>query len=178
MNFGRYDLVMAVFPNARGFAHVVFEGPLSPVDWGMSDVRGDHRNRQCLRLVSVLLARYAPDILILRDVSCILPVRRQRLPQLIEAIEALAETKGIPVAKFSREQVRQSFSHLGSPTRYAIVETIAKHIPMFEPFFPPVRKIWKNEDRRMGLFDAAALALTFFHRRMKDRISLQNEPSI
>ena len=33
------------------------------------------------------------------------------------------------------------------------------------PYLPPIRKIWKSEDSRMGLFDAAALALTFFHQR-------------
>jgi hypothetical protein len=64
--------------------------------------------------------------------------------------------------QFSRQQLRQSFEFLGSPTRYAIVEAIAKHIPLFEPYVPPVRKIWKTEDRRMGLFDAAALALAFY----------------
>jgi hypothetical protein len=30
-------------------------------------------------------------------------------------------------------------------------------------FLPPPRKLWKSEDARMGIFDAAALALTFFY---------------
>ena len=37
------------------------------------------------------------------------------------------------------------------------------HIPAFEAFLPEPRKWWNSEDPRMGLFDAAALALTFFH---------------
>jgi hypothetical protein len=36
------------------------------------------------------------------------------------------------------------------------------HIPAFERYVPPPRKPWKSEDARMGIFDAAALALTFF----------------
>jgi hypothetical protein len=40
---------------------------------------------------------------------------------------------------------------------------IAKHIP-FEQHVPPPRKPWKSEDARMGLFDAAALALVFFQK--------------
>jgi hypothetical protein len=34
----------------------------------------------------------------------------------------------------------------------------------FERYVPTPRKSWKSEDARMGLFDAVALALTFFQR--------------
>jgi len=158
----RYDFVMAVFPNARGIAYVVFEGPQSPVDWGMSDPRGDTRKDTAVRYVAALLDRYAPEVLVLRDRADV-QAGRGRLYKLLEALEELAETKGVPHVQFSRQQLRQSFEFLGSPTRYAIVEAIAKNIPLFEPYVPPVRKIWKTEDRRMGLFDAIALLLTFYH---------------
>ena len=39
MKIRRGALVMGLFPNARGFAFVVFEGPLSPVDWGISEMQ-------------------------------------------------------------------------------------------------------------------------------------------
>ncbi|WP_156527887.1 hypothetical protein [Bradyrhizobium stylosanthis] len=48
------------------------------------------------------------------------------------------------------------------PEQAKTAERIAKHIPAFEQYVPPPRKPWMSEDRRMGLFDAAALALTFF----------------
>jgi hypothetical protein len=48
-------------------------------------------------------------------------------------------------------------------TRQAIAEVIAKHIPAFEQYVPPVRKPWIGENFRMGIFDAAGLALTYFH---------------
>jgi hypothetical protein len=167
----RYDFVMAVFPNARGIAYVVLEGPQSPVDWGMSDPRGDTRKDKAVRYVAALLDRYTPEVLVLRDRADI-HAGRGRLYRLIEALEELAETKGVPNVQFSRQQLRQSFEFLGSPARYAIVEAIAKHIPLFEPYVPPVRKIWKTEDRRMGLFDAIALALTFY------RSSKENEAGV
>ena len=62
MNTRRYNLVMAIFPNARGFAYVVFEGPLAPIDWGMSDVSGTHKNQRCVRLISAALRRLSPMI--------------------------------------------------------------------------------------------------------------------
>jgi hypothetical protein len=167
MNAEREALVMAFYPNARGFAHVVFEGPLSPVDWGISEVRrGKRRLDTYVRRLSVLIDRYNPDVLVLRGGS-----RERELPAkqiAIDAIETLAEGKGVQTYTVSRKEVQRAFAHLGSPTRYAIAGSIANHIPPFAPLMPPARKIWNGEDRRMGLFDAAALALAFF-KNEKDR---------
>ena len=55
-----------------------------------------------------------------------------------------------------------AFAHLGSSNKQTLAELIAKHIPAFERYIPPPRKPWMSEDRRMGIFDAAALALVFF----------------
>jgi hypothetical protein len=57
------------------------------------------------------------------------------------------------------------FSSLGRATRYAIVSDIVRRLPMFASFQPGRRKIWNGEDRRMGFFDAAALAITLFTRQ-------------
>jgi hypothetical protein len=159
---------MSVFPNARGIAHVVFEGPNSPVDWGICDPRGDRRKHQAIRLIAARLERYSPDILILRDRAGNRPGRIWRHAALMDALEKLAKQKGISITRYSRDEVRQSFGSLGSPTRYAIVQAIAKQVPIFETYVPPVRKIWKAEDRRMGMFDAAALALTFYKTQSAD----------
>jgi hypothetical protein len=159
---------MSVFPNARGIAHVVFEGPSSPVDWGICDPRGDRRKHQAIRLIATRIERYSPDILILRDREGNQPRRIWRYAALVDALEKLAKRKGILIAHYSRDEVRQSFGSLGSPTRYAIVQAIAKQIPTFETYVPPIRKIWKAEDRRMGMFDAAALALTFYRTQNAD----------
>ncbi len=65
----QYDLVVAFYPHARGFAYVVFDGPLSPVDWGMSDLPAKVKARRCLRRLSLLLDQYQPDALLIRGVS-------------------------------------------------------------------------------------------------------------
>ena len=164
MKTDRDDLILAFYPNARGFAHVVFEGLLTPVDWGISEVRRKKRRVDTyVRRLSVLIDRYRPDVLVLRGGS-----KERELPAIqtaIAAVQTLAEGKGVQTRTVSRKEVQQAFAHLGSPTRYAIAESIAKHVPIFAPLLPPARKIWNGEDRRMGLFDAAALALTF----LKDR---------
>jgi hypothetical protein len=67
MNFERSELVLAVYPNARGVAFVLFEGPRSLVDWGIKELKRSERHERCFRFVEVLLEKYRPDLLVLRD---------------------------------------------------------------------------------------------------------------
>jgi Holliday junction resolvasome RuvABC endonuclease subunit len=155
-------LVLGIYPNSRGFAFALFEGQLAPVDWGVIEIRGKRKNRQCLQRIAVMFGRYQPDALVLQDMSEQPSGRARRIRHLNEAIEVLAGTQGIPVFAYSRAQVRQRFEHENFASKQTIAESIARHIPMFERFVPPPRKLWKSEHARMGLFDAAALVLTFF----------------
>ena len=74
----------------------------------------------------------------------------------------LADQKEIPAVQYSRTQAQRCFAQFGATTKLEIAVVIAEHIPAFERYVPPVRKPWMSEEARMGLFDAAALALTFF----------------
>jgi hypothetical protein len=164
MKAKRDDLVMAFYPNARGFAYVIFEGPFYPVDWGVSDVlHKEGRVSACVRRLSALMDRYRPDCLILREGS---EGGTSSAKTLGETAEELAGRKGVPTYQVSRQDIQRAFAHLGSPTRCAIAESIAKQIPMFAPLMPPPRKIWNGEDRRMALFDAVALAVTFLQHKV------------
>jgi hypothetical protein len=156
MKANRVELVLAVYPNARGFAFVLFEGPDALVDWGMSDIPAKGKREGCLRRVRLLLEKYQPDLLILREKG------HSRHAALFSQILQLATNKGIPALASSRQQVRQAFPMIGRATRYAIVTAVVQRFPVLKSYAPGRRKIWNSEDRRMGLFDAAALALTFF----------------
>ena len=155
----RHTLVLGLYPTTRGFAFALFEGPLSPYDWGVSYMKGG-KNEWCLKKVSGLLDRYTPDAIVLQDMSSTGTRRVQRIRTLNGAIEKLAEARRIPVFSYSRRQVRTYFPP--PHTRRQIAETIANHIPAFEGFLPPIRKIWKSENPHMSLFDAAALVLTHY----------------
>lgn len=170
----KYSSIMSVYSNSRGFAFVLFEAELAPLDWGLVEIRGQEKNRECVRRISELFGRYEPAALLLQDMAGDRTHRTQRIRSLNEAIATLAETQGISVFMYSRESVRKCFEHLGAPTKQYIAEVIAKNIPAFERFLPPPRKRWRSEDFRMGLFDAAALGLTFFQpgERLKDRAVL------
>ena len=165
MSIPRDLLVLALYPNARGFAYVVFEGSQSPVEWGISEVlHREGRLKMSMRRLAALFARYGPDILVLRATGNM----AKASSGIIEAAEALARVRGIQTHFLSRKEIRQTFSYLGSLSRYAIAVGIAQKIPIFAPLLPPSRKIWNGEDRRMGLFDAASLAMAFFTLRMPE----------
>jgi hypothetical protein len=160
----RYALVLAIYLNTRGFAFVLFEGHLSPFDWGVRESRGPRRRRRCLAHILKILDRYLPDILVIQDTS---PKGTQRAPWITElnaAIVGLAKGRDIPVYAYSRDQVRSAFDYVGFLNKQIIAELIAKHIPAFEQYVPPPRKPWMSEDARMGIFDAAALGLVFFQK--------------
>jgi hypothetical protein len=99
---------------------------------------------------------------VLQDTSAQGTLRARRIIKLNAAIATLALGRGIPVYAYSRDEVQDAFANFGVTTKQGLAEIIAKHIPAFERYVPLPRKPWKSEDARMGIFDAAALALTFF----------------
>jgi hypothetical protein len=163
----RHDLVLAIYPQTRGIAYVLFEGWLSLVDWGVYDARAASKNARCLDRIASLLELHTPDVLVLQDMSKSGTGRSRRIRDLNRDAAELADQCGVPVRMFSRAQVVEHFDELGAATKQRIAETIVKHMPALYLYVPPARKAWMSEDARMGLFDAAALAWVFFDSAIK-----------
>ena len=155
-------LVLAICPITRGFGFALLEGPLSPVDWGVHEVERTNKNARCLGKIGEYIERYQPDVVVLEDWTTGSPRRSARIRRLAHAIEQLARTNNVDVYCYSRPDIRRAMSALGAVTRYEIAQAIAAHIPAFAASLPRPRKIWESEDPRMGMFNAAALALTYF----------------
>jgi hypothetical protein len=154
---------MSLYTNSRGFAFVLFEGTLSPYDWRVVEVRGPKKEKESLDKITTILNRSEPDVLVLQDTGLSGTRRAARLVALNNAVEMLAHQR-IPVFRYSRAEVYSCFASWGFVNKQVLAELIAKHIPAFERYVPPPRKPWKSEDARMGIFDAAALALVFFQK--------------
>src|SRR5437870_2991218 len=101
----RYAWVIAVYLNTRGFAFVLFESSLSPVDWGVKEVRGPRKHAQCLAKVAAILDQSQPDVLVLQDTSPKGTPRAQRITKLNAAIAQLAESRRMLVHAYSRADV-------------------------------------------------------------------------
>ena len=159
----RPSLITAIYLNSRGFGFALFEGPNAPLDWGTVEIRGKEKREKLLARVDAVFARYRPDVVVLQGMSERGTRRPYRIRRLNETITERAEGHGFPVRLFSRNDVRRCFAYLETVSKDAIAAAIAKRVPALGRFLPPPRKLWKSEDARMGIFDAAALALTFFY---------------
>lgn len=153
------ELVLAIYPFARGIAFVCFEGPLSPVDWGVRELSGPDKNARALKIVQELIERLQPDVLVLEDAGA---RRAERIRRLSLMLRHHAVGQAIDSYLYDRDRVRQCFAGLGARTRYEIAQAIAGQVRALDHRLPPVRPIWKSEASRMSLFDAAALAITHY----------------
>lgn len=163
-------LVLAVHPTSRGFGWVAFEGPFAPYDWGLVDARGD-KNATCLRTLEVMIARLAPETLVVEDFDRRRSARADRISRLCRAMVSLAANRGLDVAIYSRGDVRACFASVGALTRQEIAEAVARHIDAFRHQLPKRRKAWDRESPWMSVFSATALVLTHYQldaRRLLD----------
>lgn len=156
------ELVLALYPFARGIAFTFFEAPLSPIDWGIKEVRGPERTARALEVAKSLIDRLQPDSLVLADPTDQIGKRSERVKRVEKLIVNYAIGQSVDVHRYSRTDIRACFRGVGARTRYEIAQAIAAQIHAFGLKLPPVRKIWKREDERMSLFDAASLAMTHY----------------
>jgi len=155
--------ILAVHATAKGLGYVIFEGPQSPIDWGVKSVRTKEKNDQCLVLVEELLGRFCPDVIVLEDAAAKGSRRSERIKRLYRAVLALAAARAVETHAYSRTRIRRCFDEaFGASRKHEIAQTLAVLLPELAHRVPPIRKLWQSEDVRMGIFDAAALVYAFF----------------
>src|SRR5262245_9082227 len=142
----RYGFVLSIYLNTHGFGFVLFEGHLSPFDWGTKQMRGSRKQQRSLDGVTKLFDRYQPDVLVLQDTSANGTHRAARISKLNSFVAECAAERGIPVYAYSRADVYDVFKHLGFSNKQMLAELIAKQIPALERYVPPPRKPWTSED--------------------------------
>lgn len=148
--------ILAIDPASRGLGYVVVEGPDALVEWGFRNSR-DNKDSRRVRFVQDLLDHYQPDVLVLEEFN--VRQRSPRIKNLAKEFARLAEAHETQVCRVSRTEVRTLFS---SSNKYEIAEKLTIRFPELKSFCPPRRKIWKSENPRINLFDALALACTYF----------------
>ena len=153
-------LILAVYPNVNGLGYAVFERHLGPVDWGMKTARKS-KHATMLRHAAWLMRLFSPAAIILPVRTTVMAGSR-RLQKIAVEIEKLATSCGTAVYWYSRTDIKAAFAQYGAESKDAIARAIAGLLPEFEQHVPPVRKIWMSEDYRMVLFDAVALAMTYY----------------
>ena len=153
--------VLAIDPSTRGFGFAILEGPNRLIDWGVKETKTD-KKRRTLKQIDDLIAVYLPSVIVVEDYAGKGSRRCRRIERLINDISKLASKRQIKVRSFSRARVKQTFAECGASNKQEIAIVIANRFPELVPRLPRFRKPWMSEDYRMSIFDAVALALTFF----------------
>lgn len=151
--------VLGFHPTSRGFGWVLFEGPYTPVDWGLVSAGAD-KNATCLRRCERLLDRFTPEVLVLEAYDRDTTRRSRRIAALCVDVRRAADDRQIETAVYSRGDVREAFAEVKAWTRREIAEAVARHFEAFRHRLPKPRRPWESEDAQGALFAAAALVLT------------------
>lgn len=157
-----HDLVLAVYPSSRGFAFAFLEGPESPFEWGVKEIKQRDKNARTVEEIKKLINRYHPEVLVMEDAAFKGSRRTARIRRLYRSLAHLAATEYIDVYRYKTSDIHDYFAAAGAKTKYEIAQAIALQLPAFAHRLPPLRKPWMSEDPRQSLFDALALALVFY----------------
>ncbi|WP_307352210.1 hypothetical protein [Caulobacter ginsengisoli] len=155
-------LVLAVYPTARGFGWACFDGPFTLFESGLHSVSKD-KNAACLRKIEGLLERLKPETLVLEAFDKGSSLRSGRIRRLSLSIVTLAADQGLELAVFTKADVQAAFAGVGARTRHEIALAIGRHLPGLAYRTPKDRKNGDSEDKRLSIFNAAALVLTHYH---------------
>jgi Holliday junction resolvasome RuvABC endonuclease subunit len=166
--------VVAIDPGGSKFGFAVLEGEDRLIDWGLRKVRKGRKAHGTRRVID-LLDCYRPDALIVEDVSSKHAGRSPRIRRLVKAVIALGAERKIPTYSFPRSQIRAVFLQAGAFTKEEIAGVVAGRFPALEVRLPPKRRPWMSEDNRINLFEAVALALTFFDLETKRRETAERD---
>ena len=156
------ELVLALYPNSTGIGYVICENPKELIRYGVARIKTFSNNEHLKRLTQ-FVKEYNPSIIILRDYRDTDKRIGKRTIKVIDTLGKQARSKGIPVFKYAREDIKQSFIQFGSNTKYGISKTISAWYPELEMRMPVYRKNNTSEHYQMGVFDAFALMLTHFY---------------
>lgn len=158
-------IILGVAPASKGFGYAVLEGDRTLVDWGVRTVAGD-KNAGTLKQIAKMIAQYKPGLLVLDDASAKGSRRCLRIRTLTKKIIVVAEGLNIRVARFSRDEILDTFFIDGEGTKYSIAKLLAVLFPEeLGPRLPPKRRAYESEDFRMSMFEAVALATAYRLRR-------------
>jgi hypothetical protein len=158
--------VLAIDPTSRGFGFVVLESPTTPVDWGSKSAPPKEEAKALAKILE-LVRHYRPEVIVLED-----PRGSRRCPRvqgLLDGVRRLATAEGLKSRWFKASRVKKVFRMFRAKTKHEIAHAVAQQVPELAAELPRFRKPWMSEDHRMAIFDAAALALTYFNSRLLRR---------
>ena len=151
--------VLALNVRPHSFAFVVFDGPSELVDWGIKSFRhGVNAVKVPMSTkMALVLDQCRPDVVVLNEA-----MKGAPNTTIVMSVK-LAKNRRIPVRRISRDDVRKMFPRSNS-NKYQIATVVAARFQELLPRLGLRRKVWEAEKYSMGIFEAAALGITYFTR--------------
>jgi hypothetical protein len=156
MKFSDDRIILAIDPTSRGLAFVCFESG-EVLDWGTRRVEGND-----VAALDRILELCPADVLIIEDAKAEHCLRRARVKRILVAIERHARSLGIEVRKVSAHAALRSWMRRGIANKSEMAQVIAAEFPPLDLVVPRPRGKYRSEQARMGIFDAASLAIHAF----------------
>ncbi len=153
--------VLALAPSARGFGYSVMENQMI-LECGTKVAKGD-KNLRSLSKIEKLMKMFRPGVLVLQDIQAKGSRRAPRIKELHERIVSLGSAQGCKVKLVSERKLRKVL--LGDPdgTKHEMAQELTRRFPTeLLQKLPPKRRAWDNENPRMDMFVAVALAVAFW----------------
>ena len=151
--------VLGLAPSSYGYGFAVMEGESVLIAWGVKTVKRGNKNVRSLAHVENLIAHYRPSVLAIEDTRPRETRRSARIRTLMEKIVTLAKDERVKVARYSRKQVSLGLLSDERGTKHAVAQYLANRFPRELALrLPPKRRAWDNDDPRMDIFCAVALA--------------------
>ncbi|MEM6819888.1 MAG: hypothetical protein AAF578_13980 [Pseudomonadota bacterium] len=146
----------------HGIGYAIFEDPDTPIDWGTKQPTQDVQELK-ERSVEALISFYEPDVLVLQQAESM--KSRKRANELIVTLKSLANLKSVAVVQYNWEEVQDTFDILaGVRKKFAIAKKITDWRPELTARQPEYRRPWDTKAFAMGMFEAFALAITYYHK--------------
>jgi len=155
---------LSLYITGRGAAFVCFIHPRMVIDWGTKYVRSGEKDANTLRVAKQLIDQFGPTAIVIENVEDSYSKRGPRIKTLCRAIAKYGERKQIAVHAYSRRETMDAFASAAASNKHDLNCIIVSLLPTLRAWQPRKRRAFDPELSGQGMFDAAALGLTFYVR--------------
>jgi len=168
--------VLSLDLRTRRFGYVIFEGPRTLLDWGIS-AHSNERHSSLERKLNSLHSMFEPSVILVRKT-----IKRHRISQpnirpSLHILRAFAKRAAVAFRSIDASLLRHFFFRKAKTNKYDIARMIADRFPELSWRLPPKRKPWQSEAARQSIFDAASLGVFYFAQQseVKQTVTRNNQ---
>jgi len=153
--------IVALYPFTRGFGYAVMTSAIDLDEFNLYDLKVFDIPK-ILSTMREIITIHGPITVVLENTNCKFCRKGANAKQVIRGIAAWAKKKGISVAFYSREQIRDVFERWGGKTKYEIAEVLTRNIDRLEPIMFEKPKYPSREPNIEAVFSAVSIGITHY----------------